>query len=115
HQVGGGGLCVSVRSDQPRIRLCLDDGCTSGSCVLNTLIELVGGLKFQIRQGIDFDCPFHSRLGGGIRHVHHIQHLRRSGGRGWYRTIKGGVCARRLGNLIGVARQEYLLQLLRRR
>src|SRR5664279_3080109 len=112
HQVCGSGLCVGVRPDQPCIRLRFDNGSATWSRGLNALIELIRCLQFQVSQGIDLDGPLHCRLGGSIRHVHHVQYQRRCGSGGRNRTVKSGVCASSLGYLIRVTRKQHLLQLL---
>src|SRR5208283_2202228 len=112
HQVCRGGLCVGVRPDQPCIRLRFDNGSAARSRGLNALVELICRLQFQVSQGIDLDGPLHCRLGGRIRHVHHVQYLRRRGSRRRDGTVESGVCARCLRNLIRVTRKQNLLQLL---
>src|SRR5271165_6124122 len=112
HQIRRGGLCVGVCPDQPCIRLGFDNGSAARSRRLNALVELIRCLQFQICQGIDLDSPLHCRLGSSIRHVHHVQHLRRCRGGRRYRTVESGVCARCLRNLIRVTGKQNLLQLL---
>src|ERR1019366_430526 len=112
HQVCRGGLCVGVRPDEPCIGLGFDNGSAARSRSLNALVELIRCLQFQVSQGIDLDGPLHCSLGGRIRHVHHVQYLRRCGIGRRYRTVESGVCARCLRNLIRIAGKQNLLQLL---
>ena len=112
HQVCRCGLCVGVRPDQPCIGLRFDNGSAARSRSLNALVELIRCLQFQVSQGIDLDSSLHCRLGGSIRHVHHVQYLRRCGSGRRNRTVKSGVCARCLRNLIRITGKQNLLQLL---